>query len=137
MGTTFMDEKELLMNLKPEASREEIFEKLKKLNLTKEEKAELFQLSFQTKRVGSVVIQVGLWFVEAVVNVAGRFPMTCAGAVVGLVIFFLLNCIPFIGPLLAAFTAPIIALIIMGFGLLNDFGFQIQAMVYETTRKYR
>lgn len=137
MDTMTKDEKEFIMNLKPETSREEIFQELRKLNLTKKEKAALFQLSFQTKKVGTVVIQVGLWLVETVVNVAGRFPMTCAGAVVGLVIFLLLNCIPLIGPLLAVLTAPIIALIIMGFGLLNDLGFQVQAMVYETTRKYR
>ena len=130
MNKTLIDEKEFLMNLKPEATREEIFEKLKKLNLTKEEKASLFKLSFQTKDIGPVVIQVGLWFVETVVNVAGRFPMTCAGAVVGLVIFILLSSIPLIGPLLAGLAAPIIALITMGLGLFNDLGFQVQIMAY-------
>jgi|GEM_PF-3567092 len=135
MNKTLIDEKEFLMNLKPEATREEIFEKLKKLNLTKEEKASLFKLSFQTKDIGPVVIQVGLWFVETVVNVAGRFPMTCAGAVVGLVIFILLSSIPLIGPLLAGLAAPIIALITMGLGLFNDLGFQVQIMAYETVRK--
>ncbi|MEI7636238.1 MAG: hypothetical protein WCJ37_02960 [Syntrophus sp. (in: bacteria)] len=137
MDTTFMEEKAFLLKIKPEASRDEVFQKLKTLNLTKEEKAALFQLSFQKRNVGPVVVRVGLWLVETIVNIAGRFPMTCAGAVVGLVIFFLLSSIWGIGSLLASLAAPIIALITMGLGLFNDLGFQVQTMVYETARRYR
>jgi hypothetical protein len=129
-GQTFED-------VKPETTREEILRKLKKLNLTREEKAALFNLSFETRTIGRVVVQVGLWIVETIVNIASRFPMTCAGAVVGLVIFFLLNSIPLAGGVLAFLAAPLIALITVGMGLFQDLGLQVQAMVDANTRRYR
>lgn len=123
-------------DVKPETTREEILSKLKKLNLTREEKAALFSLSFETRTIGRVVVQVGLWIVETIVNIANRFPMTCAGAVVGLVIFFLLNSIPWIGGSLALIAAPLIALMTVGLGLFQDLGLQVRAMVEATTRKF-
>ncbi|MEI6313320.1 MAG: hypothetical protein WCO89_00510 [Syntrophus sp. (in: bacteria)] len=136
MHTRTNEEREFLKNIKPEISREDLVAQLRRLHLTREEKAALNEMSRKTIVVGGKVVQLGLWLMETVINIARRFPCTCAGAVVGLAIFFLIGSIPLIGPLLAVVAGPIIALITVGMGLMQDLGFQVQAMVNDTIRRY-
>jgi hypothetical protein len=129
-----LTEKEILKNIKPDMTREELIDQLRRLHLTKEEKAAMYEMSRKTVVINGKSVKVGLWAMETVLNIVRKFPFTVTGAVVGLAFFFLLGSIPLIGPLLAAVAGPIIALITVGMGLMQDLGFQVQAMVNESMR---
>lgn len=130
-----IEEQALLRNIRPEMTREEFIEQLRTLHMTKEEKAAMYQMSEKTIIVGGKAVKLGLWLMETVVNVARRFPYTVAGAVVGLALFFLISSIPLIGPMLAAVAGPLIALITVGMGLMQDLGFQVRTLVNDTLRR--
>jgi hypothetical protein len=70
--------------------------------------------------VGERVIQVGARVVQMVLDFARAYPGITLGVCAALVIAYLINSIPLLGPMLSPVLTPLLLIIGIGLGALND-----------------
>ncbi|MCY4389200.1 MAG: hypothetical protein OXC18_19060 [Desulfurellaceae bacterium] len=80
-------------------------------------KAFVASLMDKTLRVGSIVLKVGKWIVEIMVDIVNQFPKTTASLVLGVIVFHLVNSITLLGSFLGM---PLVSILVL-FGLKEDF----------------
>ena len=106
------------MNSNPrEYPREKLNRMIDNLELSADAKEFIASLMDKTLRVGSVVLKIGKKIVEIMIAIVNQFPNTTGGLVLAVIISSLVSSIPLLGPLLATS----VALILVTFGLKNDF----------------
>lgn len=71
----------------------------------------------KTLRVGKFVLKIGKRIVEIMVAIVDQYPKTTVGLVLGAIVFHLVSSIPFLG----WFLGPVVASILVAFGLKDDF----------------
>ena len=87
------------------------------LAISADAKAFIASLMDKTLRVGGVVLEIGKKIVEIMFAIVNQFPNTTGGLVLAVIVSSLVSSIPLLGPLLATS----VALILVTFGLKNDF----------------
>lgn len=123
------DYESLVAFAETDATREELKDRIKKLNVSKEDKAALYELSGAQVNWKGKIIHIGLRIVEVTLNVVRKYPATVAAGIVGLTLFILLSNIPIIGQ----FVGMVLALVIVGLGLMQDLGYQVRTMLRAET----
>ncbi|HOQ42874.1 MAG TPA: hypothetical protein PK178_12010 [Smithellaceae bacterium] len=112
-----------------DVTREELRDQIKKLNITRDDKAALYALSGARVNWKGKIIHIGLRIVEVTLNVVRQYPATVAAGIIGLALYILLSHVPVIG----SFVGMVLALILVGLGLMQDLGYQVRDMLRRET----
>lgn len=93
---------------------------IENLSFSAEVKAILFKLAELTVTVGNVIVNIGKRIIEIGIMLAARFRHATFALIIACFLTFLISLIPLIGPLLASFLGPLIALIGIAKGAWED-----------------
>lgn len=100
--------------------RAAIKRRIERLDAPADIKLLLEKLLDTTLAVGGKIIQVGSKILEVIFDFARTFPHVALGVAAALVISYLVNSIPILGPVLSPFVTPILLIVGIGYGALND-----------------
>ena len=87
------------------------------LAISADAKAFIASLLDKTLRVGSVVLKIGKWIVEIMLDITNQYPKITASLVLGAIVIHLFSFVPILGSLLG----PLVASILVILGLKDDF----------------
>lgn len=93
---------------------------IENLPFSAEVKAILFKLAKFTVTVGNVIVNVGKRIIEIAIMLASKYRHATFALIVACLLTFLISMIPFIGPVLASFLGPLIALLGLAIGIWED-----------------
>ncbi|MBA4013245.1 MAG: hypothetical protein C0481_15370 [Phenylobacterium sp.] len=94
--------------------------RIERLNVSADIKLLLENLLEITHTVGSKIVQVGAKILESIFDFAKAYPNIALGVAAALVISFLINSIPLLGPALSTILTPLLLILGIGLGALND-----------------
>ena len=100
--------------------RTTINRRIERLNVSADMKVILSSLVDTTIEVGGKLIDIGARVIAFVFELAKAYPGLAFGAVAALVLSYLISSIPIVGPLLSPFLTPLLLIIGIGLGALND-----------------
>lgn len=123
------DYESLVAFAETDVTREELRDRIKKLDISKADKAALYDLSGAQVNWKGKIIHIGLRIVDVTLNVVRKYPSTVAAGIMGLALYILLSSIPFVGQ----FVGMVLALVLVGLGLMQDLGYQVRAMLRAET----
>lgn len=109
---------EVIWNRLP--TRRELSDQLDRLALPADAKVLMGQLLATTAEVAGKVVEVGRRILAFVIELVRRFPNTAFGALVGVVLTFLVGSIPLLGLVLGPLLGPILIAFSLGTGALAD-----------------
>ena len=100
--------------------RATINRRIERLNVSADMKVILSSLVDTTIEIGGKLVDIGARVIAFVFELAKAYPGVAFGVVAALVLSFLISAIPVIGPLLSSFLTPLLLIIGIGLGALDD-----------------
>lgn len=104
----------------PLVDKAAIRRRIERLDAPADIKVLLEKLFEATLVVGDKIIQVGSRILDVIFDFAKAYPSIALGVAAALVISFLVHSIPGLGPILSPFLTPILLILGIGFGALNE-----------------
>jgi hypothetical protein len=100
---------------------EEVEKWLERRDWSADAKAIVLRMATMTIKIGTTIVAVGRKILNTVLEVAGQYPQTTFGVVIGTVLSLLVGSIPIIGAVLGALLSPILLIFGIGAGAIADF----------------
>lgn len=107
-------------SIEPRIDRHALKRQIDRLDLPADIKAILASLLDASIEVGGRLLDVGARVLDFTFDLARAYPGVTFGVLAALVLSYLIGSIPMFGPLLSPFLTPLLLLIGIGFGVIND-----------------